>query len=142
MHESSSTTISYSAKKLSITIPGTATVIFGHSTFSTCDYRIRTAIQNANLRNLTFINLNLRQEMLNELRLKMSGILNSQNSFGDDDLPLACDYFFYVDTTAQDEVTLINIQFVNAKSGAIEWSVHLEHEECEGVALQLAKLLN
>ena len=80
--------------------------------------------------------------MLNELRLKMSGILNSQNSFGDDDLPLACDYFFYVDTIAQDEVTLINIQFVNAKSGAIEWSVHLEHEECEGLALQLAKLLN
>ncbi len=141
MRESSSTTTSYATKKLTVSIPGTATVILANSVDNSCLFKIRTTIQNAPIKNLTFINFNLREEMLKELRLKMSGILNSNDNISDNDFPLACDYFFYVSTLSNDEEMLIDVQLVDAGSGVIEWSVHLEHETCEGLLTQLARLL-
>ena len=134
--------MSYAPNNLIVERPGTATVVFESLESSSCDYRIRDTILNAPLEELTFLNLNLRREILRELRLKVSGTVNTQNALGNNDLPLACDYFFYVGSSQQNDFMHTSVQFVNAKSGAIEWSVHLEHEDCEGVSLQLAQLLN
>ena len=141
MRESSSTKTSYSTKKLTVPAPGTATVIFEKKAASSCQYRVRTALQNSRVKNLTFLNLALREDMLEELRLKMSGLLNVDGDIGEEDLPLACDYFFFVSSQDFDDEIFVDVQFVNARTGVVDWSAHLENPSCEGVVSQLTKIL-
>ena len=133
-------TSTYTTSKVSKSIRGTATIIYANEPVTSCATMVGGRIISLKPSGLTFLNLELRDEILSELRLQMEGVYVSSDG-GDRSFPLLCDYFFYIranDTT--DDKTLV-VQLVDAQTGEIIWSFSKSASECDDILTAISSQL-
>ena len=118
------------------TISGTAAIIHANESFSSCATSIGSRIISLKPGGLIFLNLELRDEILAELRLQMEGVYVASDG-GDRAFPLLSDYFFYIRANGD----TLAVQLVDARTGEILWSFSKSASKCDEVLTAISSQL-